>query len=187
MPWEALFDAYSLKNSRGWAYESTLCALSGTLRCSTILKYLGMNSLEDIGGVAPPPEYTNSGVYRSSAAGGSAKGPSSCLTVAWSSPEMSTWHFFREIYHHIRMTQMGCFVLREAFRGMLRTKGGVFCAEEGILRDAQNKKWGVLCWRGCSEAALSTYWGIFVLRSSNSGIIMGNKKAHSGEELTIFC
>ena len=41
-----------------------------------------MNSLEDIGGVAPPPEYTNSGVYRSSAAGGSAKGPSSRLTVA---------------------------------------------------------------------------------------------------------
>ena len=41
-----------------------------------------MNSLENIGGVAPPPEYTNAGVCRSSVAGGSAKGPSSRLTVA---------------------------------------------------------------------------------------------------------
>ena len=32
--------------------------------------------------VAPSPEYTASGDYRSSAAGGSAKGPSSRLTVA---------------------------------------------------------------------------------------------------------
>ena len=33
-------------------------------------------------GEAPSPEYTLSGDYRSSAAGGSAKGPSSRLTVA---------------------------------------------------------------------------------------------------------
>lgn len=39
----------------------------------------------------------------------------------------------------------GCFVLRRAFGSGVRTKGGVFCAEEGVLRDAQNKKWGVLC------------------------------------------
>ena len=33
-------------------------------------------------GEAPSPEYTLSGDYRSSAAGGSAKGPSSRLTIA---------------------------------------------------------------------------------------------------------
>ena len=36
----------------------------------------------DILGVAPSPEYITSGDYRSSAPGGSAKGPSSRLTVA---------------------------------------------------------------------------------------------------------
>ena len=47
--------------------------------------------------------------------------------------------------HHIRMAKMGYFVLKRAFRGTLRTKHGVFCAEEGISRDSQNKRWGVLC------------------------------------------
>ena len=47
---------------------------------------------------------TVAGIYdlrrlQSSAAGGSAQGPSSRLTVARLSPEMSTWNFFREIYH----------------------------------------------------------------------------------------
>ena len=105
-----------------------------------------MNSLEDIGGVAPPPEYTNSGVYRSSAAVGSAKGPSSRLTVAWSSPEIPHGTFQGNLSpHHIRMAKMGCFVLRVGFRGMLRTKSGVFCSKEGVLKDSQNKKRGVLC------------------------------------------
>lgn len=49
--------------------------------------------------MAPSPEYTTSGDYRSSAAGGSAKGPSSRLTVAYPSPEMSTLKFGRSIYH----------------------------------------------------------------------------------------
>ena len=39
---------------------------------------------------------------------------------------------------------MGYFVLRRAFWSGVRTKGGVFCAEDGVLRDAQNKKWGIL-------------------------------------------
>ena len=42
----------------------------------------------DILGVAPSPEYITSGDYRSSAAGGSAKGPSSHLTVALVSPQI---------------------------------------------------------------------------------------------------
>ena len=29
--------------------------------------------------------------------------------------------------------------------GAVRTKMGWFCAEEGVLRDAQNKRWGILC------------------------------------------
>ena len=42
----------------------------------------------DILGVAPSPEYITSGDYRSSAADGSAKGPSSRLTVALVSPQI---------------------------------------------------------------------------------------------------
>ena len=40
---------------------------------------------------APSPEYMTSGDYRSSTAGGSAKGPSSRLTVALALPQMSRW------------------------------------------------------------------------------------------------
>ena len=47
---------------------------------------------------------------------------------------------------------------------------GVFCAEEGILRDAQNKKWGF-----CVEEQQFWYYN------------GKHKKAHSGEELTVFC
>ena len=51
-------------------------------------------------------------------------------------------------------------MLREAFRGMLRTKGGVFCAEEGILRDAQNKKWGFCAEEGVLKGCQNKRWGV---------------------------
>ena len=41
--------------------------------------------------------------------------------------------------------KVGCFVLREVFWRGVRTKRGVFCAEEGVLEGCQNKKRGVLC------------------------------------------
>ena len=40
--------------------------------------------------------------------------------------------------------KVGCFVLRRAFWRGVRTKCGVFCAKEGVLKGCQNKKWGVL-------------------------------------------
>ena len=48
---------------------------------------------------APSPEYAVSGDYGSSVSVGSAKGPSSRLTVAFLSPEMSTLEFGHSIYH----------------------------------------------------------------------------------------
>ena len=78
-----------------------------------------MNFLEDIGGVAPPPEYTNSGVYRSSAAGGSAKRPSLLLTVA---PQNGVGH------------KKGCFRGQLAKNPELGTKWwDVFVASEGVI------------------------------------------------------
>ena len=47
---------------------------------------------------------------------------------------------------------------------MLRTKSGVFCSKEGI-------------WSG-----VRTKSGYFVLRNSNSGIIMGNIKRRTLEK-----
>ena len=76
-----------------------------------------MNSLEEIGGVAPPPEYTNSGVCRSSAAGGSAKGPSSRLTVA---PQNGVGH------------KKGC------FRGQLRCN----LIQQRLLIKTESEGWG---------------------------------------------
>ena len=42
-------------------------------------------------------------------------------------------------------TKRGYFVLRRVFRGSAQHILGNFCAEGGVLRDAQNKRWGVLC------------------------------------------
>ena len=59
---------------------------------------------------------------------------------------------------------------------MLRTKRGVFCAEEGILRDAQNKKWGILCWGGCFEGLSEQKEGCFVLREHQMMCIVGTAR-----------
>ena len=70
----------------------------------------------------------------------------------------------------------GYFVLRRAFWRGVRTKLGVFCAEEGILRDAQNKKWGILCWGGCFEGLSEQKEGCFVLREHQMMCIVGTAR-----------
>ena len=67
------------------------------------------------------------------------------------------------------MTPMGCFVLRRAFWRGVRTKLGVFCSKGGVSRGAQNKRWGF-----CVEEQQFWYYN------------GKHKKAHSGEELTVF-
>ena len=93
-----------------------------------------MNSLEDIGGVAPPPEYTNSGVYRSSAAGGSTKGPSSRLTVA---PQNGVGHKKRRFRAQLAkkpelVTKWGCFRGRE----------GGSLIQQRLLIETESEGWG---------------------------------------------
>ena len=125
---EKHFSMLTPSNSRGWAYESTLCALSGTLRCSTILKYLGMNSLEDIGGWHRRrniriPASTDQALRAARLKG---------RPRAWLLPG-----------HHPKYPH-GTFSGKSMTTPYPNDPNGVFCSKEGISRDAQNKKWGIL-------------------------------------------
>ena len=54
----------------------------------------------------------------------------------------------------------GGIVLRNLKMGAIRTKMGVLCAEEGVLRDAQNKKWSFCAEGGVFEGCQNKKWGV---------------------------